>query len=342
LLTGALAVNLEAQQLEPMVQDDDLSSASVDISQIYNLTEVAKTAEDFERIVVRSEKLLDKTIFDKDKKYLNSLIGWSRNRLAQIHIKTAESMKEMGLIEQAHRRIDQATEQFDTVIEKHPGVWRAWLGRANIHAASGQYEQALAKYIEVTKRKRDYMPAWFNCAELALQLDKHEDAIKYYSRVIGEDASDVQARTGRAHSLLAVGKTEQAIEEYKTVTNLQAGDEQALCNLGDAYSQSENWEDALAVYEQASKLPKATLGLERLANFLCSCPDKSLMDTERAVTSANMAIENGTAKAEYLSTLAAAYTANGQTDLASEIKARIEKLNVNNTRQAKLPTDSSR
>ena len=336
-----LAGALQGQQLEPVLGDQDAATISVEIKKIHNLTEVARKPADYLKIIDRCEKILAGTVLEKDQAYLNSLIGWSRNRLAQSHAKTAASMKEMGLVEQSAEELQKAIEQFDLVIDKNPKIWRAWMGRAKIHAANGEYELALEKFVEVTKRKHDQFSAWFNCAELSAYLGQHENAIKYYGRMIKEDASDVQSRTGRASCLLALGKNEEAIDEYRTVTKLQANDEFALCNLGDALRQNENWNDALAIYESAAKLPGATCGLERLANLLCTCPETSLVDTDRAVKAAKQAIDNGEASVEFLNTLAAAYRANGQTDLADEIENRAKLMN-SKTREAKSSTSTNK
>ncbi len=326
----------QAQLLQPVLDDQAIETTNVEIQEIYHLTEGARNAVDYERIVKRSERLLDQVLTPKDEKYLRSLVAWSRNRLAQKYLQNAISMREIGLQRQSDEQLDLAINQFDTVIAASPLTWRAWMGRARIHAMTGEYELALEKFIEVTKRKRSQTQAWFNAAEISLHLKRFEQAIDFYSRLIKEDPTDVQSLTGRAHARLASEEYPAAIADYSTVAKLHPNNEIALCNLGDAYVSVEMWHEAFEQFEAASQLESAQLGRERLAELLLNGDDDTVRNIPRAIQLTNQWITENGANESLLKILATAYQKSGQTGLADKVLGRIEKLQ----RQARATTNT--
>ena len=327
----------QAQLLQPVLDDQAVETTNVEIQKIYHLTEVARNAVDFERIVERSERLLNQVLTPKDEKYLRSLVAWSRNRLAQKHLQNAISMSELGLQRQSDEQLDLAIKQFDIVIAASPLTWRAWMGRARIHAMAGEYELALEKFIEVTKRKRSQTQAWFNAAEISLHLKRFEQAIDFYSRLIKEDPTDVQSLTGRAHARLASEEYPAAIADYSTVAKLLPKNEIALCNLGDAYVTVEMWHEAFEQFEAAAQLETAQLGRERLAELLLNGDDDTVRDIPRAIQLTNQWIQEKGDSEALLRILATAYQKSGQIGLADEVLGRVEKLPQ---RQARATTNT--
>ena len=166
------------QTLEPL--KDGVSGSTNEIERIYNLTEVAKTVDDYRQIIRRCEKLLKDSIIENDTKYLESLVAWSRNRLGQRHFLNANSMKKMGLVDRWEEELNNAVEQFDIVIEQHPMTWRSWMGRALIHVECKEYSEALEKFLEVNRLNLKNQKSRFNCAELCFELGQYDRSIEFY------------------------------------------------------------------------------------------------------------------------------------------------------------------
>ena len=118
LSAGFLFVaSLPAQQLEPVADiHSNQSRIRDEIKSIYKLTKAAKTTTEFEQIVERCEKILVAAVSDKDTKYLNSLIAWSGNRLAEKHVLDASALAEMGLKDQSDEQLQLAGKKFDQLI----------------------------------------------------------------------------------------------------------------------------------------------------------------------------------------------------------------------------------
>ena len=215
-----------AQPLRP------LSESSVNpITEIYGLTKTARKYDDFEAISKRCTELLADGVSDKDQKYLDSLVGWAENRLAGKELENAIGLEGIGLDEQARVELSKAISRYDGLIESHPSLWRAWMGRAVIHARAGEYDPALKKFRKVLKLDVKNDNARFNIAEMLYQLQEYQPAIKQYSKVLIDDSADVEALTGRGHSHLKLKQFAQAFDDFDTVTKLVPDNRQASSNL---------------------------------------------------------------------------------------------------------------
>ena len=314
IFLGATA-ELGAQLLQPVTSGD---AVQIEIQSIYKLTKSAKATTDFEQIVQRSERLLETELTEKDRNYLNKLIGWSENRWAEKHVQNAAALRQLGLTEQADEQLQLGIGKFDQVIQHHPLNWRAWMGRAVVHVQLGQYEPALEKFRQVTRLNSKHNHARFNCAEIGLHLKLYEEAIADFSRLIAADPTDVQSLTGRGHCFFATNQFEMALEDYRTVVHLRPDDAIAHCNAGDAYLKLEQWPDAKLHFESATEIAESGLGLQRLANFHVICPDQSIADPSKAIALIHRAIDRDGTSSEHLTTLAAAYRASGQFQLADQ------------------------
>ncbi len=313
------SAELNAQLLQPMTIDDPVQ---IEIQSIYKLTQSAAGTSDFEQIVQRCESLLEKELADKDRTYLTKLIGWSENRSAEKYIQNAGALMQMGLTDQAEEQRQLGIGKFDHVIQNHPLNWRAWMGRALVHVQMDQYEPALEKFRQVTRLNSKNSNAWFNCAEIGLHLKLYEQAIADYSRLIADDPTDTQARTGRGHCFFATHQFELALNDYRTVVSLRPDEAIALCNAGDAYMKLEQWSDAKFHFEAAIEIAESSLALQRLADFHVTCPNHGPADTgadpKMAIALINRAIAKHGTSPDILKTLATAYRATGQFQMAEQ------------------------
>lgn len=231
-----LAPTVSAQLLQPLgnKKAPQASAESADIKSairaIYESTRSAESGSDLEAISARCRKLIEGSLVEKDRRYLESLIGWAENRLAGKMISESRAMQEMGLSEQADERLLAAVEKLDQIIELYPLTWRAWMSRGRLHAESNEYEQALKMFREVVRLNGRSAAARFNCAELELQLGKYRQAIEDYTVLIEDDPTDVQALTGRGHCYLELDEIESAADDYHAVLQLRPGDRVARLN----------------------------------------------------------------------------------------------------------------
>ena len=229
LATGLLDASLAtAQPLRPM---GEKTNSAERISAIYQSTKTAKVYEDFRSISEQCRQLATTKLSPKDLKYLNSLLGWAENRLASKELENANGLKSIGLNDQAASELNKAIKRYDDLIESHPELWRAWLGRGVIHAQQGEFQLALEKFRQVLKLDIRNSKARFNCAEVLYELKEYKQAIVEYSKVLDDDATDVQALTGRGHCHVKLKQFAAAADDFSTVTKLVPDNQQAVSNF---------------------------------------------------------------------------------------------------------------
>ena len=185
-LVSVVAGPVAGQVLEPVGAGKEQAEKDRTHS-VYELTKTAKTFTDYENIERRCREGLNSDINAKEEKYLNSLLAWAENRMAETHRKNAIGLRKTGLEAQADEQILLAIKKYDQLIKTHPLTWRAWMGRAVIHAERDEYDAALKKFRQVLKLDSKNSKARFNCAELAFELKQYDEAIKEYSRLIADD-----------------------------------------------------------------------------------------------------------------------------------------------------------
>ena len=241
LLVQPLA--LLAQPLQPIGN----SNSQLDsIPQVYQLTKTASKYDDFLEISKRCHGLLQGELTDKDKKYVGSLYAWSENRLARKELENARGLDGVGLQEQSQQALKKAVARFDRLLDSHPSLWRAWMGRATIHAQQGEYELALQKFQQVLKLNVKNSKARFNCAEILYELKDYEAAARQYTKVLADDATDVQALTGRGYCFLKLNQKTKAEDDFEIVQKLIPGNRQAILNLADLRSADTQNETAVS------------------------------------------------------------------------------------------------
>lgn len=217
-----------AQRLQPL---DNESESAVSVEAIYGLTKTARKYDDFLTIRERCNTLLKDDLAEKDQKYLNSLFAWAENRLAGKEFENATGLKSVGLADQAQAELEKAIKRYDDLIVSHPTLWRAWMGRAVIHAQHDEYELALKKFRQVVKLDVKNSKARFNCAEILYEQKQYEDAIVEYTKVLADDSTDVQAMTGRGLCYLKLEQRAKAADDFATVVKLLPDSERAESNL---------------------------------------------------------------------------------------------------------------
>ena len=225
------AISIQPVAAQPLSPLGDKGSAANPIEDVFGLTKTAEKYEDYLVISDRCSSLLKSELSDKDRKYLDSLLGWSENRLAGKELANANGLKSVGMLEQAAAELEKATRRYDQLTESHPRLWRAWMGRAVIHAQAGEYEDALKKFRKVLKIDVKNIKARFNCAEILYAQKEYDKAIVEYSKVLVDDATDVQALTGRGHCYAKLNQHFEAADDFLTVTKLQPDNLQAMNNL---------------------------------------------------------------------------------------------------------------
>lgn len=288
------------------------------IKSVSGQTRTAKTASDYTKLIEDCRRGQKLKLSEKNKRYLQSLIGWSLNRRGKKRLDLSTELRAIGNYDSADEMLELAEADFQESLEVKADNWRPKVGLAICAAERGEYLTAIDRFTTTSEAHPDQAQPWFNKAELLYSLKRFEVALSAYDKVIKINPSDLQAITGRAHCLSNLGRMEEAAEEYEVVTRMLPANNWALINLADCHQALGNWEQAYDGYFSAMKSKPIAEGYQKTAWMLATCPDDEFNRPELAFTLAKKAIELGGETVLHFETLAAAQAAAGDFEAAKK------------------------
>jgi len=156
----------------------------------------------------------------------------------------AETLRELGQVEQAKAVYEQAKARFDNNAV-------CWRGYAETLRELGQVEKAKTVYEQVKKRFDDDAVSWTGYAETLRELGQVEEAKAVYKQAQARFDNNAVCWTGYAETLRELGQVEEAKAVYEQAK--ARFDDNAVCWTGYAETLRElgQVEEAKTVYEQA-------------------------------------------------------------------------------------------
>ena len=289
-------------------------------SEIYDLTQKAKTSKDFTVIIEKCDEANGDIENGTDD--VNALKAWALSKRGQQRVDLALSIRNAGNIGQFEAVITAAMADFNDSIAIDDSKWKPYFGRATAFANQDNIEKAindLNRAIELNPKSKK---AKFNRAELFSWQKEFDAAIADYEIVIEADGDDVQAINGLAFAKLHSGKTAEAIKLFDRVVELQPDNTVAYQNRAEAHQTAGNWKlahDDLT----ASLTQKATGdGYLKTAWLLSTCPDPDFFQPQNALALAKKGQSFDKDSVTTLEVMAAASAANGQFETAVKLQEK--------------------
>ncbi len=175
--------------------------------------------------------------------------------------------------------IPAALRDVERALKLQPGFPKAMLLRASLLGKAGRYDPALADLNTLLKAHPDNPEVLIQMAAVYQASRQFHKALSAYDQLLKSDPKNAAAYQGRATSYLGLGKPLEAIANYDA---------------------------ALKIEPQNSDL------LNNRAWVLATSPDSNVRDGNRAVELAKLACaRTAYLRAEFISTLAAAYAEAG-------------------------------
>ncbi|PID56615.1 hypothetical protein CSB45_10290 [candidate division KSB3 bacterium] len=110
-----------------------------------------------------------------------------------------------------------ATEQFEHIIDKDNPHIELYVGLAEAYEREGDQQRAIENYNSILARTPQNMRALFGAARNWEVLGNYNEAIKLYNRVLDVDRSSPTARKKVQELLVKAGKYEEALEAYSSI-----------------------------------------------------------------------------------------------------------------------------
>lgn len=302
----------------------DAVTAAKILTETYERTKDATTAEDFGQVIEVCERALAADPPDKIRNYAQQLAAWAYNRRGEVYAEQAALLFNQGQQRQANELDALALEDFRAAVGHDATKWKAIHNRGVSLALHGKVAEALADFDQVLKLNPEFANSRFNRAEIRAQQGKWQAAIDDYSEVLKLRADDLDAMLGRGNALLRAGKLTEAQADFDLALRHAPTSAAAYCGRGDLHGAAGRWNAAGEDYRQAIKLD-ARLGraYRGVAWLLATCPDEQFRDRELAIQSAEKAIAlDGDGDWTYLDVLGAAQANAGR---YGEAQAALEK-----------------
>ncbi len=168
--------------------------------------------------------------------------------------------------------------------------------------------KALVDFDAVIRLNPNYANAWFNRGQLKYDQNDVTGALEDYNQAIQLQSNDASFFNSRGHANYRLGQLREALADYNRAVQLNPEDAISLLNRGDAYREQGMYGPAASDYRDAIRInPKLGRAYLQTAWLMATCPDQRFRDTEKAISTAQHAIElDGEIDYRYPDTLAAA------------------------------------
>ncbi len=225
-------------------------------------------------------------------------------------------------VEQDFRRIPQTAEERMAKALPFPGVsdtlefHRNYLNYGSIYFQRGYLDQAEASFRLALRDDPESAEALYGLGSVYLKQEKSREARASFERAIKLQPSypDTLANAWNNLGLLATreGHTAEAIPYFQEALKLNPDHLIALENLGNAYRQQKNWDEARKALERAVAVGPQ----DAEANYSLGMVFAQLNDTDRAYEYLQRALKSRPGYPEALNNLGVLYLRTGRRDQA--------------------------
>ncbi len=185
---------------------------------------------------------------------------------------------------------DLALEDTNKAIELDAGDSDAYVARGNVYYNQTKDDLALADYDKAISLKSDNAEAYYRRGKLHEVRSEFDAAIDDYQKSLSINPKNLSLHDGLVYIFNNQKKYAQTVEA--TLKAIEAFPEDSLFrkNLGDAYVQLGQWENALAAYANAMKL-SSTYEVEYYGTEAVLYQKKG--EAQKALKSYSLALEKG-------------------------------------------------
>lgn len=163
----------------------------------------------------------------------------------------AEAWYNLGLLERAAERPEEAIIAYQKAIEARPKYLAAINNLGLVYSDLGRHDEAEAEFRRALATSPKYTAAWVNLARAHAARGRADEALSAYRHALEIDPTDRTARLQVAVTLRKTGKADEAIAEYRTLLAQHPRFVKAWFNLGIALAAEDRGDEAIAAYEQA-------------------------------------------------------------------------------------------
>lgn len=284
------------------------------ITKAFTKTKTAADEPELTEILDLCHAGLDTGLSKENAAYARRLMAWAHNRRGELRADAGNGAA--------------AREDFEAAVTLDPKHWRAVHNRGVSFAGAGDLDSAIADLNRTLQMNPKFSNGFFNRGELRYDRGEFQQAIADYTEAIRLNPKDSGAYNSRGHAHYRLNQFRPALADYAAAIRIDPNNAAAYTNRGDTQADLGSYAEAVKDYQTAVKVnPRLGRAYQSAAWLMATCPDAAYRDEQRAVETAEKAIElDGDDSALYLETLAAAQASAGQFDEAAQTQQRAVKL----------------
>jgi tetratricopeptide (TPR) repeat protein len=237
----------------------------------------------------------------------------------QVEPRNAQLRAELAACYLEASRLDAALVQLKEAARLEPTAGRLYdIGRVLL--LQQNYDGAAEPFREALALRPEFAEAMYGLAVVNHGQNKLEDAIELYQESLERDPGNVAAHYNLGRAFATRGQNERAIQSYHKAIELAPEDADSHQGLARALVMVNQLSEAIYRYRRTLEIDPTRLGaLLDLAWIIATAPNLELRVPAEGVRLAERAVAiTNRANATALDTLAAAYAAAGQIDVATE------------------------
>ena len=140
--------------------------------------------------------------------------------------------------------IDRAIEDWNKAIELNSGFAKAYYNRGNAYLVKGEIGEAIKDYDRVIGLDPDDFDTYITRGDAHLEEEDFDRAMENYEKAIELRPNDADAYIIRAEVYHKNGRFDLAMEDYEKAIELNSDDAGVYYNVGIAWMQRQNWQEA--------------------------------------------------------------------------------------------------
>jgi tetratricopeptide (TPR) repeat protein len=192
---------------------------------------------------------------------LAALILFSLMPLVSSVVEVSQSQKASAVIGAAGDRLASEVTGYELVLQREPDNASAWRGLLEAQLRQGNIEGTLTPLAKLDRLSPQTLDYGLLLAQTQQYLEDYAGARSTYQDLLVRQPGDVRVLKGMADLAIARGRPQEAVELVQaTIAQFKPATAGASSNftslqllLGEIYSQSDRYGEAIAVYDRAMK-----------------------------------------------------------------------------------------
>ena len=175
------------------------------------------------------------------------------NTVIKLHPKLAAAYNKRGIAYKEKGELGRAIKDFDKAIELKPDYVIAYSNRGAVHCSKGEHNQAIADCSKAIELKPDYANAYNNRGEAYLFKGQVDEAIDDYNKAIEAKSDFAEAYNGRGVAYGKKGEIDKAINDYNMAIRFNPEFVEAYNNRGNVFLLKGEFDKAIENYSKSIK-----------------------------------------------------------------------------------------